>query len=275
MIIKTQLRCKQEQILPQRCDVVCVVELPSDEFSDFQCDPLKDRSFITELLPELKTDEKDALPCMLVLEEGSSDGILVDPQGYSYARYSAYVSGARQMVAPERIRRFQDDLRVLSKAEVDIICAKHTLWMHDLGGEQADFRKCRLSDIDLSNRDLVNAIFDGAHLTDVTLDKTDISYASFVGATLRNCEASGFTAHSADFKNAGISDCDMSGSFFESCNLANATITDSNLTEVNMENCCLENTRFIDNEDYRFETTECSDDEEAWQSEQAPPNMTI
>ncbi|MCQ4770296.1 pentapeptide repeat-containing protein [Intestinimonas massiliensis] len=275
MIIKAQLRNKQEQILPHRCDIVCVVELPRDEFSDFQCDLLKDRSFITELLPELQTDEKDVLPCMLVLEEGSSDGILVDPQGYSYARYSAYVSGARQMAAPERIRRFQNDLRVLSKAEVDIICAKHTLWMHDLGGEQADFRKCCLRDIDLSNRDLVNAMFDGSQLNNVTLDKTDISYASFIGATLRNCEASGFTAHSADFKNAGIYDCDMSCSFFEGCNLTDATIADSNLTEVNMENCCLENTRFIGNEDYRFETTECSTDEEEWESEQAPPNMTI
>ena len=35
----------------------------------------------------------------------------------------------------------EENLRRLNSEEVEIICAKHILWLHDAGGEQADFFK--------------------------------------------------------------------------------------------------------------------------------------
>lgn len=81
MLINAQLRSKQEEIQPVRCDIACIVELSNAEFYDFQFNPLTDHDFIKEHLPDLKTDEFHAIPCMLVLGEGVDDGILVDPQG--------------------------------------------------------------------------------------------------------------------------------------------------------------------------------------------------
>ena len=99
MLIKAQLRSKQEEIQPVRCDVACIVELSNAEFYDFQFNPLADHDFIKEHLPDLKTDEFHAIPCMLVLD----DGILVDPQGYDYARYTAYIPMARQLFQNELV----------------------------------------------------------------------------------------------------------------------------------------------------------------------------
>ena len=101
MLINAQLRSKQEEIQPVRCDVACIVELSNTEFFDFQFNPLADHDFIKEHLPDLKTDEFHAIPCMLVLGEGVNDGILVDPQGYDYARYTAYIPMARQLFQNE------------------------------------------------------------------------------------------------------------------------------------------------------------------------------
>ena len=39
MLIKAQLRSKQEEIQPVRCDVACIVELSNAEFYDFQSRP--------------------------------------------------------------------------------------------------------------------------------------------------------------------------------------------------------------------------------------------
>ena len=52
---------------------------------------------------DLKTGEFHAIPCMLVLGEGVDDGILVDPQGYDYARYTAYIPMARQLFQNEQM----------------------------------------------------------------------------------------------------------------------------------------------------------------------------
>ena len=102
MLINAQLRCKQEEIQPVRCDVACIVELSNAEFYDFQFNTLADRDFIKEHLSELKTDEFHAIPCMLVLGEEIDDGILVDPQGFNYARYTAYIPMARQILQNEQ-----------------------------------------------------------------------------------------------------------------------------------------------------------------------------
>ena len=103
MLINAQLRSKQEEIQPVRCDVACIVELSNAEFYDFQFNPLADHDFIKEHLHDLKTGEFHAIPCMLVLGEGVDDGILVDPQGYDYARYTAYIRMARQLFQNEQI----------------------------------------------------------------------------------------------------------------------------------------------------------------------------
>ena len=110
MLINAQLRSKQEEIQPVRCDVACIVELSNAEFYSFQFNPLANHDFIKEHLPDLKTDVFHAIPCMLVLGEGVDDGILVDPQGYGYARYTAYIPMARQLLQYGQTESEETDL---------------------------------------------------------------------------------------------------------------------------------------------------------------------
>ncbi len=43
----------------------------------------------------------DARHCLLILDAEGTDGFLVDPQGYNYARYSAFVPNARSLLTPD------------------------------------------------------------------------------------------------------------------------------------------------------------------------------
>ena len=108
MLINAQLRCKQDEIQPVSCQIVCTVELSEAAFCDFQFHPLDDYDFIKEHMADLEADSFPAIPCMLVLGEGTDDGILVNTQGYDYARYTAFIPMARQILRAEQI---EDDVQ--------------------------------------------------------------------------------------------------------------------------------------------------------------------
>lgn len=70
-----------------------VVVLPDDQFSMYQSDGLLyDSIFLFDHLDKMRFDPAERVwHCLLVKGETSRDGILVDAEGYSYARYAAYV----------------------------------------------------------------------------------------------------------------------------------------------------------------------------------------
>ena len=45
--------------------------------------------------------------CVMALDETGDDGILIDPQGYNYPRYSAYIPNAKQMLQMEQYPSLQ------------------------------------------------------------------------------------------------------------------------------------------------------------------------
>ena len=57
-------------------------------------------TFLDEFNREGYTYENETAPCIMVLGEGSDDGVCVETSGASYARYSAYIPHARQIVEP-------------------------------------------------------------------------------------------------------------------------------------------------------------------------------
>ena len=77
-----------------------VIELPSPRFKQFSRALLADYDFIAENKNAVRHDD-DARHCLLVLDAGGKDGFLVDPQGYNYARYSAFVPNARSLLTPD------------------------------------------------------------------------------------------------------------------------------------------------------------------------------
>ena len=100
MIIQAELRRKQSEYEGESCAVDKVIELPSPQFQQFSRALLADYDFIAENKNAIRHDE-DARHCLLILDAEGTDGFLVDPQGYNYARYSAFVPNARSLLTPD------------------------------------------------------------------------------------------------------------------------------------------------------------------------------
>ena len=100
MIIQAELKCKQTGCEADPCAVDKVIELPSLRFQQFSRALLADYDFIAENKNAIRHDE-DARHCLLILDAEGTDGFLIDPQGYNYARYSAFVPNARSLLTPD------------------------------------------------------------------------------------------------------------------------------------------------------------------------------
>lgn len=91
------------------CVIEKIVELPEAEYKYFKSAPLRDMPFIAENTDLMHRDENGVFHCLLVLGEGSSDGVLIEAEGYNYARYSSYMPGAREFVAA-RLNNLADQI---------------------------------------------------------------------------------------------------------------------------------------------------------------------
>ncbi len=128
-----------------------------------------------------------------------------------------------------------------SSTELEIICAKHALWIYgEPGGERADFSNCLLENVDLSNCNLCGADFSGAALIHCKLDDASMCDADFKETEFKQCSLRHFTAEEADFKNSDFYNCDLRGAYFTHSNFTNAKIADCNFHETSFMNCCLE-----------------------------------
>jgi len=91
------------------CVIEKIVELPENEYKYFKTAPLQDMSFIAENTDLMYKDSDGVFHCLLVLGEGSSDGVLIESEGYNYARYSSFMPGAREFVTA-RLNQLADQI---------------------------------------------------------------------------------------------------------------------------------------------------------------------
>ena len=100
MIIQAELKCKQAGCEANPCAVDKVIELPSQRFQQFSHALLADYDFIAGNKNAIRHDDV-ARHCLLILDAEGTGGFLIDPQGYNYARYSAFVPNARSSLTPD------------------------------------------------------------------------------------------------------------------------------------------------------------------------------
>lgn len=97
------------------------IHLPAAQFEQMLRKPLADQQFLTENAELMRQDDKGVYHCLLVTGEGHSDGLLVESEGFSYARYAAYMPEATALRYPSLAKQNQE----LAKA-VDFIVADGT-----------------------------------------------------------------------------------------------------------------------------------------------------
>ena len=78
----------------QKAKVEKKVCLPAGEFEEFLRNPLENLPCIQDHVELMKADPDGLYHCLLVTGEGRHDGVLVESEGYGYARYASYVPDA-------------------------------------------------------------------------------------------------------------------------------------------------------------------------------------
>lgn len=97
------------------------IHLPAAQFEQMLRKPLANQHFLTENAALMRQDDKGVYHCLLVTGENHSDGLLVESEGFGYARYAAYVPEATALRYPALAKQNQ----VLAKA-VDFIVTDGT-----------------------------------------------------------------------------------------------------------------------------------------------------
>ncbi len=109
IITSAMLMRKESSIEIDKCKVETIVELSYSEFQDFKNHLFDNRPFIEDNIDYMYRDNEGINHCLLVLGEGEEDGILVESEGYSYARYSALLPNARSYIQ-KNIQTMAEDL---------------------------------------------------------------------------------------------------------------------------------------------------------------------
>lgn len=350
MQFQVPFRRKDKEIETTLCVVEKTIELGQKEYAHFRQHLLDDYDFLSENRESMYVDTDGVSHCLLVLGEGSKDGILVESEGSSYARYSAYVPHARTLVQMEQypsleefnmqmvenadkyvkqavesqengicrisLEDMQWDLRPemfesqlltamleerpefsdvdesdeelilrlkpeyipaeetqrtrISQEQADLMCARHTLWLHDEGGAQADFSGCELADLDLSHRCLDSALFTGAFICGTDFDQSQLNGADFTSASFYDCTARGISTEGAVFKETVLEDCSLKGAVITHSNFAGAKLLHTALTDARLQDCCIEGTVFERTDIEQADMQDCSNDEQDWSEDSGP-----
>lgn len=91
--VKFERKAFKEQIVPQDIFVIeKVVEISIEKFNNFLEDMLADKDFIDVNKDLMYVDKDNVWHVILVTAKEVDYGILINSEGYPYARYSAYIN---------------------------------------------------------------------------------------------------------------------------------------------------------------------------------------
>ncbi len=92
---------KEPCLETQECEIEKVITLSDVEFDQFQQMLLNDYDFLRDNAKLMRV-ENGVTHCLLVVGTNSEDGILVNSEGSSYARYAAYFPNAKSFLLTQR-----------------------------------------------------------------------------------------------------------------------------------------------------------------------------
>lgn len=114
IILNAVMERKASEYDYTRCVIDKIVEVSKSAFENFLNSPLYNYDFIAAFNREEHDYRGNTRPCLLLLGEDHDDGVLINTEGYPYARYSSYIPHARQIVEAHEMEMHQ-----LSEPEED------------------------------------------------------------------------------------------------------------------------------------------------------------
>lgn len=127
-----QFRRKESAIQQDECEIAKVVELSREDFHNFKNNLLNDYDFISENSDLMCVDKSGTTHCILVLGDDYDEGILVNSEGSSYARYSALLPNARSFIEQQMGQEAKMTLWQLMSCGLEDVHLVDTEEEHDL-----------------------------------------------------------------------------------------------------------------------------------------------
>ena len=169
-----------------------------------------------------------------------------------------------------------DSRRTLTQEEADVMLAKHTLWLNDAGGIQADFSNCFVQGLNLAHKNMMNVAMGNARFANTDLRGAELNFSVANDTRFENCNLEDVTAEECEFKNTVFSGCKMSGGVYTHSDLSNAVMIECNMEHGSFQNCCTDGTNFYGLNDYaEINMRGCNSDREDWRREGFDPELIM
>lgn len=136
--------------------------------------------------------------------------------------------------------------RELTQKDIDVICAKHVLWMNDVGGERANLSNCVLRNLSIYGTDFSYCVCNSAVIENCDMHSTAFINADFEKTQFINCCMQDTYFDRANLVQAEFENCDISNSIMNDCRLTNVVMRDCNLDNTNPTGCELEGLRYVE-----------------------------
>lgn len=172
--------------------------------------------------------------------------------------------------------RYRERYDANSSTELEIICAKHALWIYSVtGGERADFSNCRLENVDFSNTNLCGANLSNALFINCFFNDTSLCDGNFSNSKFINCNFKGMVAEGSSQIGTKYINCDLTNAYFTASNFKNAEIRNTEMEKSSFMNCCLENIVVKDSNFNQSNRQNVCYDELEWNEDGAGQEMEI
>ena len=289
MFMNAPFRRKDSEIETEPCYVETAITLSQYDFNYFKTHLLEDQEFIKNNIDKMGYSQDGTRHCILVLSEGSNDGVLVDSQGSNYARYIAFMSNAKTLYNLDRyldLSNYVDDMtkfadfcadRILKGQDdgrfvLSLSSMKHEYGLHSLDAElivnmlssREEFEILDFYDNKVTvkvNDDF--AIKSNSNLGIMSNDEIKIALAKHllwlndeyggVQLDLRNKYIEGF-----DFSRQDLSSAVLNGSRFVNCDFYKATLCFTEACGTCFNDCQLHDVTVEEGNFYQAEFRDCN-----------------
>lgn len=155
---------KADRIEAEECQIDRVIELSPSEFDSFCGNLFQSKDFIKENIDDMYVGADFTRHCILVMGQDRPHGILVEAQGYDYARYSAFLPNARAFVSSE-IKQIAD--RVIAEGKEN--ATEDGIWVRDLHDIEQNFGVIITPNNGIGTM-LLDELKNSPEITDLTVD---------------------------------------------------------------------------------------------------------
>ena len=116
-VIYSDLLRKRSDFNVHRCVVEKALAVSHEDFLELKNHPLRDNDLIAENVDLMYCDSENNFHCLLIYDNEQGDGLLIESEGSSYARYAQYIPQAK-LICQEISQCTQEEIEENIEMEV-------------------------------------------------------------------------------------------------------------------------------------------------------------